>query len=238
MNQNDLRPAHNLAKRYGVKVVLFGGPGAGKTPIAATAPRPVICVSEPGMLSMRRSNIPCWEAFTVAKFEEFMKWCGSSNETKNFDTIIFDSMSHVAELVLVDSEKKTKHGMQAYGMMSTRVMDYNNFLFYLPEKNVINICKQALYENGRQKLIEGNEVITEPIMQKRPYFPGKDLNIKMPHLFDSVWHLGEAFIQGHGNQKVIRTRETSDIFARDRMGNLNELEPPNLTDLFKKSLAG
>lgn len=238
MNANDLRPAHTLAKRYGVKLTLYGGPGAGKTPIAATAPRPVMCISEPGMLSMRGSNIPAFEAFNVGKLEEFMKWCTSSNEMRNFDTIIFDSFSQNAEVVLKDSEKKTKHGMQAYGMMSDRIMEYANTLFYLPEKHVILICKEGKYENGRQKIIEGGEVITEPVMQKRPFFPGKDLNIKMPHLFDSVWHLGEAFIQGHGNQKVIRTRETSEIFARDRMGNLNELEPPNMSDLFRKSLAG
>jgi hypothetical protein len=236
MNIHDLKPAHTLAKRYGVKVTLFGDAGSGKTPCAATAPRPVILATESGMGSMRGSNVPAWEAFTAAAVADFMKWFLKSNETKNFDTLIIDSFSHLAEIILKEKEKTIKHGMQAYGAMNDQVLEYANDIFYLPQKHVILIAKQCLVENGKQKAIEGGEVIVEPIMQKRPYFPGKELNTKLPHLFDSTWHLSKAFIQGHGEQTVVRTIATPEIFARDRAGNLAELEPPNFTYLFNKSM--
>lgn len=236
MNQNDLKPAHTLAKRYGVKVTLFGDPGSGKTPLAATAPRPIIAATESGMGSMRHSNVPAIELFSGKAIADFMQWFLKSNETKNFDTLIIDSFSHLAEVILKEKEKQIKHGMQAYGAMNDQVMEYANDIFYMPQKHVILIAKQTMIENGKQKVIEGGEVITEPIMQKRPYFPGKELNTKLPHLFDSTWHLSEVFIQGTGNVKAIRTKATAEIFARDRAGNLNELEPANMTDLFNKSM--
>ncbi len=237
MNINDLKPAHTLAKRYGVKVTLFGDAGSGKTPCAATAPRPVILATESGMGSMRHSNVPAWEAFTAKAIKDFMDWFLKSNETKNFDTLIIDSFSHLAEVILKEKEKTIAHGMKAYGEMNDVVLEYANSIFYMPQKHVILIAKQMLVEHGKQKTIEDGKVVTEPIMQKRPYFPGKELNTKLPHLFDSTWHLSEALIQGHGNQKVVRTIATPEIFARDRAGNLAELEPPDFTYLFNKSMS-
>mgnify|MGYP001589050309 CR=1 FL=1 len=74
MQLNQLRPASQLAQRFGVKALAYGGPGTGKTPMINTAPRPVLCVVEPGMLSMRTSNVPAWEAYDCGKIDEFFKW--------------------------------------------------------------------------------------------------------------------------------------------------------------------
>ncbi|WBF76726.1 hypothetical protein PSV3_00253 [Septimatrevirus PSV33] len=74
-------------------------------------------------------------------------------------------------------------------------------------------------------------------MQKRPFFPGKDLNVKVPHLFDNVMHLGEASVPGMPKPvRALRTKEIPEVFARDRLGNLNELEQPDLTALFAKAM--
>jgi hypothetical protein len=82
----------------------------------------------------------------------------------------------------------------------------------------------------------GGEVVHTPVMQKRPYFPGKDLNIKIPHLFDSVLHLGKCLIEGK-QTPALRTIQTSEIFARERSGKLAELEPSNLAYIFNKALS-
>lgn len=237
MNASNLVPASSLAKRYGVKATVFGGPGSGKTPLITTAPRPVLLVTEPGMLSMRGSNIPAFEAYDSKRINEFMEWLTKSRETASFDTLGIDSISNIAEIILAEKMVKVKHGLKAFGEMAEDTMKICNDLFYLPQKHVIMIAKQGLFENGRQKQLVNGEIIIEPVMQKRPYFPGKELNVKVPHMFDSVWHLGEAIVTGEPKPvRAIRTREIVEIFARDRLGNLNELEPPNLTDLFKKSM--
>jgi len=237
MNLKDLKPASQLAKRFGVKSIVFGGPGSGKTPLINTAPRPVLLVTEPGMLSMRSSNIPCFEAFTIPQIDEFFEWLSKSPEAKNFDTLGVDSMSNIAELKLADEIKKQKHGMKAYGEMSQYVMAKANLLYYLPQKHIVLICKQTQTENGKQTMIQDGTIVTEPIMQKRPYFPGKELNTLIPHLYDNVMHLAEVSIPGvQKPQRALRTKEIPEVFSRDRLGNLNELEPADLSLLFAKAM--
>jgi len=119
MDIRSLRPAKDFAINYGVKAIVYGPPGKGKTPIISSAPRPVMLACEPGMLSMRNSTVPTWPAFTADKIDEFFKWCFHSNETKNFDTICVDSVSQMAEIYLQKATKDNKHGLAAYGQMAT-----------------------------------------------------------------------------------------------------------------------
>jgi len=237
MQASQLKPANELAKRYGVKAIIFGAPGSGKTPLVATAPRPVMLVTEPGMLSMRHATIPAWEAYTAARIVEFMEWVAKSKELGSFDTVAIDSLSNIAEIFLAEEMPKNKHGLKAYGAMSERVMQVCGLLYYMPQKHIVMIAKQTQVENGKQTLIQDGQVTYESVMQRRPHFPGKDLNVKIPHLFDDVLHLGEASVPGQPRPvKALRTKEIPEVFARDRAGNLAELEPPDLTLLFAKAM--
>lgn len=238
MNLSDLKPAASLARRYGIKVVIYGGPGSGKTPLVNTAPAPVLLVTEPGMLSMRNSPIKhCRVAETYAEITDFMVWFFKSAEARQFQTLAIDSISNVAEIILAEALAKEKHGKKAYGTMSEKVMQICNSLFHMPEKHIVLIAKQGFAENGKQTIIQGGEVSYEPIMQKRPFFPGKDLNVKIPHLFDSVFHLGEAVVPGQPKPvRALRTKEITEVFARERSGLLSELEPPDLGAIFKKCM--
>jgi AAA domain len=65
MQAKDLRPAGSFAQQYGVKMIAYGPPGAGKTPLINTAPRPILLIVEPGMLSMKGSTVPSWDAANV-----------------------------------------------------------------------------------------------------------------------------------------------------------------------------
>lgn len=225
MNSKDLKPAAQLAQRFGVKSVAYGGPGTGKTPCVNTAPRPVLCVVEPGMLSMRSSNVPAWDAYDANRIDEFFKWLFQSNESKQFDTVGIDSISQIAEIILTDELKRCKDGRKAYGNMSSRVMDIVNALYYLPQKHIYLIAKQAVYDDGG-------------VQRKRPYFPGQDLNIKVPHMYDEVLHFGLVNMPNQPKPVVgVRCQEAFDVMARDRSGKLAEIEPPDLTHIFNKCLS-
>jgi len=224
MNINDLRPASEMARRFGVKSMIYGGPGSGKTPLVQTCPRPVMLVIEPGMMTMRQSKIPAFEAATAERIDEFFAWIFGSQEARQFDTLAVDSVSQMAEVFLTRELGRWKDGRKAYGEMSRHIMDkIINPLYYLPQKHIYLIAKQGTEgETGK----------------KRPYFPGQDLNVKVPHLFDEVWHIGMENIPGVvGPQRAIRTRESFDTMARDRSGMLNELEPPDIGALFSKAMS-
>jgi hypothetical protein len=225
MNINNLKPASTLAQRFGVKAVAYGGPGTGKTPCINTAPKPVLCVIEPGMLSMRSSSIPAFEAYDANKITEFFDWLFKSNEAKQFDTVGIDSISQLAEIFLTQELLRNKDGRKAYGEMSRRVMDIVNQLYYMPQKHVYLIAKQAVYDEGG-------------IQKKRPFFPGQDLNVKVPHMYDEVLHFGLVNVPGQPKPVVgIRCQESFDIMARDRSGKLNEIEPPDLSAIFSKCMS-
>src|SRR4051812_35860208 len=122
MNLQSLKPAKDFAVRYGVKSIVYGPPGCGKTPIVNTAPRPVLLACEPGLLSMRNSTVPTFQAHTPKLIDEFFEWLFNSAETKNFDTVAIDSASEMSTLYLAQAEKNNKHGLAAYGDMAEDVM--------------------------------------------------------------------------------------------------------------------
>lgn len=219
-----LKPASTLAQQFGVKAIVYGPPGKGKTPLVATAPSPVLFVSEPGTLTLRDlSHVPAVECFTPQQFDDAMRWLTTSAEAKQFSTVWIDSISQCAENEVERCLKdpKGKDGRAAYGMLSQRMMAHINTLYYTREKNVVLLAKQTrLDENG--------------IPKRAPYFPGQDLNTKVPHLFDEILHLDDADVPQVGRVRALRTVGTIDLTARDRSGRLAEYEAPNMTQVFNK----
>jgi len=224
---SQLRTATQCAAQYGVKAIVYGGPGSGKTPLLKTLPRPVLCATEPGLLSLRGdTSIAVWEAHTPAKIDEFFAWVKGSNEVHNFDTIAVDSVSQMAEIYLKDALTKNKHGLKAYGDMAKATLPHLEDLYYMQNKHVCLVAKQNLSQEGGG------------IVKKRPYFPGNEINVKVPHLYDEILHVGITQVPGQaGHQKCIRTVETLEITARDRSGRLAELEPCDLAAIFAKCMS-
>lgn len=222
MNQNDLVSVSSLVNRFGVKAVVYGGPGTGKTPLCVSAPNPVICFTEPGFLSVRKYNGPCYPAFTSKAIEEFLQWAIQSKEARQFQTFCFDSVSQMAELVLAEEFAKTpqpKDPRQNYGEMGKKVMKWMNWIYYTPNFNAVLIAKECKDDDGIFK----------------PYFPGQILNIEIPHLFDSVWRIEHRKLADNSLDRVIRTSKSFNAFARERSGNLAEFEPADINYLFNKA---
>lgn len=218
-------PASSFAHQFGVKALVYGPPGSGKTPLCNTAPRPVLCISEPGALSLRNSAIVACEAYTPEAIDDFYRWLFTSKEAVNFDTVCVDSISQQAEIILDQELKRNKDGRKAYGEMSRRMMEHLNGLYYSRGKHTYLICKQTTEEIGN-------------VNQRKPYFPGKDLGVKVPHLYDEILHLDTHNIPGHGAIKAFRCAKSYDTVARDRSGRLAEFEQADLNNLFNKVMQG
>src|SRR6185312_5451567 len=184
-----------------------------------TAPRPVLLACEPGLLSMRGSMVPTCQAFTPEAIDDFFKWFFNSAETKNYDTLAVDSISQMADTYLQKALKIQKHGLKAYGDMATAVMDHLRPLFYTQHKHTYLIAKEGIFEGVR-----------------RPYFPGNQLNVDVPHMYDFILHLGIQNVPAMGQVKAFRCNETIDVLARHRTGNLNEFEPPDFGLIVKKAM--
>lgn len=225
MQLSDLKAAGDFATQFGVKCLLYGPPGSAKTPILNTAPRPVLLATEPGLLSMRGSKIPTWEANTPARIDDFFKWFFSSAETKNFDTLGVDSVSQMADIYLQQSLKDNKHGMKAYGEMAESTMGHLRTLYYTRYKNTYLICKEEI------KNID-NQVV------KRPYFPGQVLPIDVPHMYDIIARLAKTNVPGQqGETLAFQCIGNYNVIARNRTGNLDMFEFPDFGALVKKAMS-
>lgn len=231
MDIRDLKAAGDHAQNFGVKAIVYGPAGTGKTPILNTAPRPVLLATEAGLLSMRGSSIPTYEAYTSQRVDEFFKWFFNSTETKNFDTLGIDSGSQMADIYLnaamqgTSKQGNKKHGMAAYGEMATNTMEHLRTLYYTRYKHVYLICKEEIADVEYQSL-------------RRPYFPGKVLPIDVPHLYDFIIRLArtQAIPGMPGEHLAFQCNGNMNVMARNRTGNLNDFEEPHFGKLVEKAM--
>lgn len=229
MNMNDIKPASAFAQNYGVKALVYGPAGVGKTPLINTAPNPLLICCEPGLLSMKNSNVPTYLADTNARVDEAFAWLFGSQEARKFDTIGFDSVSFWAERVATEETSKKSQsgnkvdGKAAYGKMAERVYEPLYKLYMMQYKHAYLIAKECLVE------VDGVNV-------KQPYFPGQKLNTQIPYLYDYVLYMNKAIIPGVGERVALRTRGNMGLLARSRI-ELAELEPCDLAALFAKAMA-
>lgn len=221
MDIKDLKAAKEFANIYGCKSIVFGPSGRSKTPSINTCPRPVLLACEPGLMSMKGSNVPTWIGNTSAKVDEFFEWFFKSNETKAFDTLAIDSGTQLCDVYLQEALKTNKHGKAAYGDMATNVMKQLRPLFFMQQKHAYIICKEETTENGL----------------RRPYFLGQQLPKDVPGLYDFLLQLDIHNVPGMNNVLAYRCNGDYSVVARNRTGNLNDFEEPNFAKLTAKAMA-
>jgi hypothetical protein len=232
VDMSSLRPAREFARKYGCKALVYGPPGTGKTPILCnTSDKPVAVFHEAGTASLGDSNCPSWEAHDAARADEFYTWFTESNESRNFNTLITDSGSHLMKLYL-DAEKGKgnkeggdAHGKRVYGKAAERAGKWLEKIFNMPQKHVFVICKQEIVELGG-------------IMTRRPSFDGNVLPRDIPHLYDCILHLDLQHVPGVTNPvTAFRCRNGFDVMARNRTMKLAEFEQPNAAALANKYMS-
>lgn len=223
-----LQSTSNVSSVNGVKCIVYGPAGVGKTVLCSTAPSPVILSAESGLLSLKKFNLPYIEINTFKDLEEAYIWVMKSNESKQFHTICLDSITEIAEVVLSDLKEKHKDPRKAYGEVQDQVLSLLRDFRDLPQKHVYFSAKQE-----KQKDEMTGAFIYGPMM------PGSKLPQQIPYFFDEVFQL--YIYQDPQTKEEIRSLRTKKDFqyeAKDRSGALDMWEPPNLTYVFDKIMKG
>lgn len=205
-----------------IKMVIYGVPGVGKTPLGATAPKPIIIDAESGTLYLSDQDIPTIEIEDFDGLEEAYEWLDDKKNRKPFETVVIDSGTEVAEFVLADLKKEAKDNRQAYMALGDRAMEVFRLFKDLP-MHVVMICHAKVVES------DGVEI-------HRAGMPGKALVEKIPYLVDE--YLALRVSDDEGGFKYLQTRPTFDWDAKDRSGTLDPMEEPDLTKIFRKILKG
>ena len=210
----------------GIKILVYGAPGAGKTRLCATAPNPIILSAESGLLSVRESNLDYIPISTIDDLYEAYDFCIGSEDMAKYDTICLDSVSEIAEQVLANERNAYKDGRQAYGNLNERMNSLLRCFRDIPGKNVYFSAKME-----RTQMDNGLILYT-------PSLPGKNLTQGIGYFFDEEFALITVKDSEGNVDRYLQTFSDTAYEAKDRSGALDFYEEPNLTKIFNKISGG
>lgn len=231
-----LQSAYALSASSGVKMTVYGRSGVGKTVLLTTAPSPVIISAESGLLSLRKVieerrvalgnpnyDIPAYPIRGLNDLKQAYLWMTTSKEARNFQTFGLDSVSEIAEQILVEEKKKTRDPRQAYGAIVDEVLGLFRQFRDFSGPNVVFLAKQEMTRHG----------ITGAVSYG-PMFPGQQLGPQSPYLFDEVFCLYVGKDSEGKDFRALRTQPDHEYEAKDRSGRLDPVEWPDLTYIINK----
>lgn len=205
----------------GIKLLVYGHAGAGKTTLIPSLPSPVVLSAEGGLLSINGADVPYIEINSMATLKEAYAWATESVEAAQFESICLDSISEIAEVVLNYEKKNTKDPRQAYGAMQEQMTDVIRAFRDLP-KHVYMTAKldKATDEQGR--------------MLYSPSMPGNKTGQQLPYFFDEVFALRVEKDADGNAVRALMTQSDGLWLAKDRSGKLDAWEAPDLGAIIAK----
>lgn len=208
----------------GIKVLVHGPAGAGKTSLCATTGAPTIIISaESGLLSLRGVDIPVIEVKSLEQLYEAYDFVANTEEGQAFNWICLDSISEIAEVVLNHEKKVAKDPRQAYGALAEKMTDLIRAFRDLPGRNVYFSCKQE-----RTKDEQSGAMLYYPAM------PGNMLKQGVGYFFDEVMALRVEKDADGNPTRWLQTSRDFNYEAKDRSGCLEMFEAPNLAEIAAK----
>lgn len=216
-----LRSTEQLAAD-GVKMLVYGAAGAGKTSLIPTLPAPVVLSAEGGLLSIAGASVPFVEVQDMDTLREAYVWLKESAEAKPYKSVCLDSISEVAEVVLAAELRKNKDGRAAYGEMNSTMAELIRAFRDLPGRHVYMSAKleKSQDETGR--------------MLYNPSMPGKSLTQQLPYFFDFVFPLRVERDAESKTQRALMTDSDGLWLAKSRSHQLDAWEAPDLGAIIAK----
>ena len=214
----------SLVKEQGVKVLVYGAAGAGKTTLCGTAPGKKLMIDmESGLLSVKdQKDI---DVIQVKEAQEIIEICEAlKNKELVYDTVCLDSISEMSEILLNFEKARHKDPRMAYGNVQetcTNVMRAYRDL----HMHVVFVSKME-------------RVQTDHYNGYEPKMVGSKLGQSITYFFDEVLALRVIEEQDDDGTLVrnrwLQTDVGQGYTAKDRSGKLDGFEEPNLTSIITK----
>lgn len=207
--------------RNGVKLLVYGAAGAGKTSLIKTLPNPIVLSAEGGLLSIQDADLPYIEIATIDDLRQAYSYI-VGEEGAAFESVALDSISEIGEVILNAEKKIAKDPRQAYGAMQEQMGDLIRAFRDLPGKHIYMSAKleKSQDEMGR--------------MLYAPSMPGNKVGQSLPYFFDEVLAL-RVERDAEGNTQRALMCDTDGLWqAKDRSGKLAAWEAPDLGAIIEK----
>lgn len=232
--------ADSLAKSNGIKIVVYGRSGLGKTMLACTMPNPIILSAESGMLSLQRKNIervwgvnnpsitydiPVIQIETVDDLIAAENYLRTDPQGMTFNPVL-DSATEIAEQVLANAKRQVKDPRQAYGELIDKMTKTIKAFRDLPGRHVLlNFKEERSKDEATGMTLAG------------PSMPGQKMGPATPYLTDEVFQLFIGQNPDGSKYRAFRTQPDFNADAKDRSGVLDEVEMPHIGHIINKILA-
>jgi len=223
-------------------LLVYGESGSGKTTLARTIKRPTLIISaEGGLLSLHGSDIDYVDltvddenqpitdrAKRLKKLEEIYRLLTLPEYQKRYEWIYIDSLSEIAQNVVEALRKEFPEGKDAlkmWGSYNQKMRGLIKSFRDLPHYNVAMTCLSGVDKD------ENNQRFTTVDMS------GK-ISTQLHQYFDEVFYLFVKDVEspkgGTARERLLLTEKTETVFAKDRSGRLDRVEPSDLSLVIKK----
>jgi len=203
----------------GVKMLVYGQAGAGKTTLIKTLPNPIILSAEGGLMSIQDDDIPFITVSNMDDLKDAYRWL--VEHRGDYSSIALDSISEVAEIVLSAEKKKAKDPRQAYGALQEQMMDLIRAFRDLP-MHVFMTAKLDKIQDETQKIHWG------------PSMPGNKTAQQLPYFFDEVLAMRFGSDDEGNEWRGLMCKGDSAWIAKDRSNKLSDWEEPHLGKIIEK----
>lgn len=207
-----VKKTKGAASRDGVKFLIYGGSGMGKTTLLSSMGRTIIISPEKGDLALNDAdNCESISVNTLLELREAYNYVVANKE--NYDTVGIDSISEIGQMVVSELKKdpefsSMKDGMKLWMKYSDMMLDIAKVFRDISGLNVVIIALAESVKNGFDEVI-------------MPNIPAKKVQAQLPSLYDEVLYMR---VNADGEREFV-TNPTGDIVAKDRSGKLNSTEP-------------
>ena len=206
----------------GIKCLVYGQAGAGKTSLIKTLPAPVVLSAEAGLLSISDQDIPFIQIETIEQLQEAYLWLKDSDEARQFESVALDSISEIAEVVLIKEKEIAKDPRQAYGAMQDTINELVRCFRDLPGRNVYFSAKMEKSQDEQGRILFS------------PSMPGNKLAQGLPFFFDEVLALRVERDATGNPVHTLQCNPDGVWSAKDRSGRLEMWESPDLGAIIRK----
>lgn len=221
-----------------VKALIYGEPGAGKTYLACTAPKPLVLLTEPSvsdatMQAVHRdlgADPGVWDIDTLEDLEMAYEYLeGGKHE---YETVVVDSLTDLYRRLMktvVDAavSRRSNHDPDVPEQGDwLRVQEKLRYIVRLFRDLPMNVVFTALVMDIRDE------------MRRVPFIQPKGLALEIPAFFNLVGCLKAVDDNGKTTRKLL-VEQTETYVAKNPGGTLPPVvENPNLTTLFGQIKGG